>query len=70
MIKVKDTLIKIGNNGPKKSTATVLIKETNQKFRVNIEWIDGEGWKPALVEEVNNYKNKKSPNFEGFFILY
>ena len=50
----KDTLIKIGNNGPKKSTATVLIKETNQKFRVNIEWIDGEGWKPALVEEVNN----------------
>lgn len=49
----KDTLIKIGNNGSKKSTATVLIKETNQKFRVNIEWIDGEGWKPALVEEVN-----------------
>lgn len=48
-----DTLIKIGNNGPKKSTATVLIKETNQKFRVNIEWIDGEGWKPALVEEMN-----------------
>ena len=48
-----DTLIKIGNNGPKKSTATVLIKETNQKFRVNIEWVDGEGWKPALVEEVN-----------------
>lgn len=49
----KDTLLQIGNNGPKKSTATVLIKETNQKFRVNIEWIDGEGWKPALVEEVN-----------------
>ena len=48
-----DTLLRIGNNGPKKSTATVLIKETNQKFRVNIEWIDGEGWKPALVEEVN-----------------
>ena len=48
----KDTLLQIGNNGPKKSTATVLIKETNQKFRVNIEWIDGEGWKPALVEEV------------------
>ena len=46
-----DTLIKLENNGPKKSAATVLIKETNQQYRVYLEWVDGEGWKPALVEE-------------------
>jgi cobalamin biosynthesis protein CobT len=48
-----DTLIKPENNGPKKSAATVLIKETNQQYRVYLEWVDGEGWKPALVEETN-----------------
>jgi hypothetical protein len=48
-----DTLIKLENNGPKKSAATVLIKETNQQYRVYLEWVDGEGWKPALVEETN-----------------
>jgi cytoskeletal protein RodZ len=48
-----DTLIRLQNNGPKKSAATVLIKETNQKYRVYLEWVDGEGWKPALVEETN-----------------
>ena len=48
-----DTLIKLENNGPKKSAATVLIKETDQQYRVYLEWVDGEGWKPALVEETN-----------------
>ncbi len=49
-----DTLVRLGNNGPKKSKATVVIKETNTKYQVYIEWTDGEGWKPVLVEEVTN----------------
>ncbi|WP_428909209.1 YrrS family protein [Niallia sp. Krafla_26] len=50
----KDTLIKLENNGPRKSAATILIKETNTKYRVYIEWAEGQGWKPVLVEEMAN----------------
>ena len=46
-----DTLERLENNGPKKSAATVVIKETNQRYRVYIEWAEGQGWKPVLVEE-------------------
>lgn len=49
-----DILVRLENNGPKKSAATVIIKETNKKYRVYLEWVDGKGWKPALVEERAN----------------
>jgi len=49
-----DELHRLENNGPKKSAATVFIKETNKKYRVYLEWTDGQGWKPALVEELSN----------------
>jgi cytoskeletal protein RodZ len=41
------------NNGnPNKSIGTVSSKDVKQSFRVYIEWIDGQGWKPTLVEEL------------------
>lgn len=42
----------LGNNGPKKSVATIKQKDTQQLYRVYIEWIFDKGWKPTLVEEI------------------
>lgn len=44
----------LGNNGPNKSVGTITQKDTQQKFRVYIEWVDQEGWRPTLVEELAN----------------
>lgn len=49
-----DILKMLQNNGPKKSKATIIIKESNKKYQVYLEWVDGGGWKPALVEELPN----------------
>lgn len=41
------------NNGnPNKSIGTVSSKDVKQTYRVYIEWVDGQGWKPTLVEEL------------------
>lgn len=42
----------IGNGGsPNKAIGTVSSKNDNTKtYRVYIEWVDGQGWKPAKVE--------------------
>ncbi len=42
------------NNGgtPNSAVGTVSAGNNPQSFRVYIEWIDGEGWKPIKVEEL------------------
>lgn len=42
----------LGNNGPNKAVGTIIQKDTRQKHRIYIEWVDEQGWKPALVEEL------------------
>ena len=42
----------LGNDGHNKSKGTVFSKDRTQIYRVSIEWVDGEGWKPILVEEL------------------
>lgn len=42
----------LGNNGPNKSVGTVYSKNKEDIYRVYIEWVDNEGWKPTLVEEL------------------
>ncbi len=43
----------LGNNGHNKSVGTVSAKNQKQKYRVYIDWVDGQGWKPTKVEEIN-----------------
>ncbi|WP_210366935.1 YrrS family protein [Bacillus sp. REN3] len=40
------------NGGPNSALGTVSEKGSDQTFRVAIEWVDGEGWKPVKVEEL------------------
>jgi cytoskeletal protein RodZ len=42
----------LGNDGHNKSKGTVFSKDRTQIYRVSIEWVDGKGWKPTLVEEL------------------
>ncbi|MEW9107866.1 MAG: YrrS family protein [Cytobacillus gottheilii] len=46
------TIMFLGNNGVNKSVATVRSKDRTANYRVYIDWIDGEGWKPVKVEEL------------------
>ena len=46
------TILFLGNNGTNKSVGTIKQKDTGQEYRVYIEWVDGEGWKPTSVEEL------------------
>lgn len=47
------TILFLGNNGPNKSVGTILQKDTKQKYRVYIDWVEGSGWQPTSVEELN-----------------
>ncbi|WP_306663934.1 YrrS family protein [Robertmurraya korlensis] len=42
----------LGNDGHNKSKGTVFSKDRTQIYRVSIEWVEGKGWKPTLVEEL------------------
>ncbi|KAB7667266.1 YrrS family protein [Bacillus sp. B1-b2] len=46
----------LGNNNkdPQKSIGTVSSKDKTEKYRVYIEWVNGSGWKPTKVEEVQD----------------
>ncbi|WP_075982390.1 DUF1510 family protein [Bacillus massilinigeriensis] len=44
------TVLFLGNNGPNKSVGNILAKSEQKKYRVFIEWVEGEGWKPTKVE--------------------
>lgn len=44
----------LGNGGsPTTASGTVSAKDGSQKYKVQLEWIDGEGWAPVKVEETN-----------------
>ncbi|WLV23641.1 YrrS family protein [Aciduricibacillus chroicocephali] len=43
----------IGRHGEQQVQATVSSKSNeNKTYRVNLEWVDGKGWKPVKVEEL------------------
>ncbi|WP_064092443.1 YrrS family protein [Rossellomorea aquimaris] len=41
-----------GNGGPQKSLGTITSKDQSQVYRVHLQWVDGEGWKPTKVQEL------------------
>jgi hypothetical protein len=38
--------------GPNKAIARIETKDRQYKYRVHIEWVTNEGWKPTLVEQL------------------
>lgn len=42
----------IGNNGHNRAVGTISSKDQQEKYRVFIDWVDGQGWKPTKVEEL------------------
>ena len=42
----------IGNNGDNKAYGNVRDKQSNKKYKVNIDWVENQGWKPASVQVV------------------
>lgn len=42
----------LGRNGDNKSVATITEKGNPQAYRVYIDWVDGQGWKPVKIEEL------------------
>lgn len=48
----------IGNGGsPQKSIGTVTSKDGSEIYRINLEWVDGEGWKPTKKEVLKAVKD-------------
>ena len=44
----------LGNGGaPDKATGTISSKSSGTKYKVNIQWVNGQGWKPTSVQQVN-----------------
>lgn len=41
------------NGGANKSIATVSTNDKTQMYRVSMEWVDNEGWKPVKLEQLN-----------------
>ena len=47
------TIWRLGNGGaPNKATGTVSAKNDDKTYRVQLEWVDGSGWRAAKVEEL------------------
>ncbi|MGF9991381.1 YrrS family protein [Bacillus mycoides] len=42
----------IGNNGNNKAYGNVRDKQSNKKYKVDIDWVENQGWKPASVQVV------------------
>ncbi|MDI6680065.1 FMN-dependent NADH-azoreductase [Bacillus wiedmannii] len=42
----------IGNNGDNKAYGNVRDKQSNKKYKVDIDWVENQGWKPASVQVV------------------
>ncbi|PEW26711.1 YrrS family protein [Bacillus thuringiensis] len=42
----------IGNKGNNKAYGNVRDKQSNKKYKVNIDWVENQGWKPASVQVV------------------
>ena len=47
----------IGNAGDQQVTATVSDTQKEKIARVQLTWVDGEGWQVTLVEELNEIPN-------------
>lgn len=47
----------VGNGGEQKVIATVSNRAKTEYYRVYLDWIDGEGWKPTLNERITGYQN-------------
>ncbi|MFE8703261.1 DUF1510 family protein [Cytobacillus sp. FJAT-54145] len=54
----------LGNNGHNKSVGTVYPKGKQNIYRVYIEWVDGQGWKPTKVEELAEIIQEEDPDQE------
>lgn len=47
-------IMHIGNGGgPQKSIGTVQSKDMSKKYRVHLEWIEQDGWKPVKMDILN-----------------
>jgi len=42
----------IGNNGDNKAYGNVRDKQSNKKYKVDIDWVENQGWKPVSVQVV------------------
>ncbi|MFB5589717.1 YrrS family protein [Bacillus cereus] len=42
----------IGNNGNNKAYSNVRDKQSNKKYKVDIDWVENQGWKPVSVQVV------------------
>jgi cytoskeletal protein RodZ len=42
----------IGNNGPNKAVATISTRDKTQYYKVYIEWVENQGWKPTKVQKL------------------
>lgn len=42
----------IGNSGNNKAYGNVREKQNNKKYKVNIDWVENQGWKPVSVQVV------------------
>ncbi|MET3202662.1 UNVERIFIED_ORG: flagellar biosynthesis GTPase FlhF [Bacillus proteolyticus] len=42
----------IGNNGNNKAYGNIRDKQSNKKYKVNIDWVENQGWKPVSVQVV------------------
>lgn len=48
------TILWLGNGGsPNHAVSTVQSKDGQNKYKVYIEWVDNEGWKPVKVEDIS-----------------
>ncbi|MEH7526168.1 DUF1510 family protein [Bacillus sp. JJ1503] len=47
----------LGNNGHNRSVGTISSKDQQKKYRVYMQWVDGQGWKPEKVEELDKIEN-------------
>lgn len=44
----------LGNGGsPQKAIGTVTSNDQSEKYRVYLDWVDGEGWKPTKMDVLN-----------------
>lgn len=46
-------IYRLGNDGGEnKAVGTIVTNDKQYKYRVHIEWVENEGWKPNLVEQL------------------
>ncbi|MEK4386618.1 DUF1510 family protein [Solibacillus sp. FSL W7-1464] len=53
-------VLRVNNNGSAKNAiAVVTSMDKEQKYRVSIEWVDNEGWKPVQVEVLSTLEGSQ-----------